>query len=264
MKKRAAIFTIVKDEDYFLPIWMKYYSKYFSKEDIYVLDHNTVGDSTKNLDCNLIRLNYGELFNHEWLLSTVRSNQIKLLEKYEIVVFAEVDEILFSTEKPLNIIINDFYHSDNQHITCMGYEIIQNLKTEKALQSSDSIAKNRKYWVRESQYNKTLISKIPLDWVVGFHTTKNSTKNSTKIMDNFYMAHLHFVDANQTYNRYISRIKSGGKLNTKIISDREWKRYSDYKLFFEGWPHRHNYINNEWDKHTIQEKYLSKLNEYGL
>jgi hypothetical protein len=258
MKKKAAIFTIVKDEDYFLPIWIKYYSQYFNKEDIYILDHNTVGDSTKNLECNVIRLNYDELFNHQWLCSTVKSYQKELLEKYEVVVFTEIDEILFSTEKPFNLIIEDFYNSNNEYITCLGYELIQDLKTEKPLTFGDSIAKNRKYWMHEPRYNKTLVSKIPLDWAIGFH----DTNYSSNILDNFYMAHLHFVDANNTYYRYINRIKSGGKLNTNIISEKEWERMANHKLFFEEWPHRENYVKNKWD--IIPEKHLSKLNEYGL
>ena len=43
-----AIFTMSKDEKVFFPIWYKYYSKYFKKNNIYVLDNNTIDDSLKN------------------------------------------------------------------------------------------------------------------------------------------------------------------------------------------------------------------------
>ena len=122
MKKKACIFTIVKDEDYFLPIWLKYYSKYFDKNDIYILDHNTVGESTKNLENNVIKLNYDELFNHAWLISVVKEYQEKLLQEYDVVVFVEVDEILYSTLKPFNEIIDDFHKSESDYISCIGYE----------------------------------------------------------------------------------------------------------------------------------------------
>lgn len=41
MKKKCAVYTIVKNEDYFLPKWIKHFNKYFDKSDIYILDHQS-------------------------------------------------------------------------------------------------------------------------------------------------------------------------------------------------------------------------------
>ena len=45
-KKKCAVFTIVKNENYFLPIWLKHYKRYFDNSDIYVLDHQSNDGST--------------------------------------------------------------------------------------------------------------------------------------------------------------------------------------------------------------------------
>ena len=47
--KDCAVFTIVKNEKLFLPIWIKHYKKFFDNYDIYILDHESNDDSTKNL-----------------------------------------------------------------------------------------------------------------------------------------------------------------------------------------------------------------------
>jgi hypothetical protein len=257
MKKKACIFTIVKDEDYFLPIWMNYYSQYFDKSDIYILDHNTIGNSTKNLNVNVIKIDYSELFNHSWLVSTVKEYQLKLFEKYEIVVFTEIDEILYSTLNPFDKIIDEFYESDMNYISCIGYEIMQDLQKEVSIKVGDSIAKKRKYWYRMESYDKTLISKIPLDWQIGFHFVNGVSPN---FLSEFYMAHLHYVDAEQAYIRYQSRLK-GGTINTNMIPSEFWKSMENRDNFYNRFP------NPEHKKHPIEimsETHTNALIRYGL
>lgn len=254
MKKPAAVFTIVKDEDYFLPIWLKYYSQYFSQEDIYVLDHNTSGDSTKNLTCNVQVVNNIEVFNHQWLLDTVKNFQNDLLQRYEVVVFVEVDEILYSTLKPFNEVVNEFRTSGLSFGTCIGYEIMQNLQEEQPMSPSDSIALNRRFWARMEQYDKTLISKIPLNWCIGFHMVHGLEKH---FLPELYMAHLHYVDAEQSYVRYQVRLK-----NSKVSTWADfWKSMEDKDAFYK------RFANPEHKKHDLEkipEIHTKVLTAYGL
>ena len=204
MKKKSAVFTIVKNEDYFLPIWIKYYKKYFDESDIYILDHQSDNGSTNNLTVNVIPVINELAFDHQWLVDTVQNFQKELLEKYECVVFAESDELLYSIEKPLNEIIIDLINNKNQdYITCVGYEVIQ-MKDEKSLTFEDEIFKNRNYWFKTFNYDKTLISKIPLNWCWGFHNTNGKEK---KFTHGLYMAHLHRVDFEMMLKRHEERSK---------------------------------------------------------
>jgi hypothetical protein len=42
-RRAAAVFTIVREEAVFLPIWLRYYAAHFPPEDIYVLHHVVPG-----------------------------------------------------------------------------------------------------------------------------------------------------------------------------------------------------------------------------
>ena len=42
-RRAAAVFTIVREEAVFLPIWLAYYAAHFAPEDIYVLHHVVPG-----------------------------------------------------------------------------------------------------------------------------------------------------------------------------------------------------------------------------
>lgn len=195
-QKKCAIFTIVKDEKFFLPIWLRYYKQYFSNSDIYILNHQSSDGSTDDLDVNVVDIYNDVAFDHLWLVYTVQNFQRKLLETYNVVIFAEIDEILYSLNQNFNTFIDEFNLSGDDFITCFGYEIIQNIDTEKFISNQDNIMSNRNFWLHNDHYDKTLVSKIPLDWSVGFHNC-----NYEKKFKNLYMVHLHRVDFNMMLER---------------------------------------------------------------
>lgn len=203
MKKGCAVFTIVKNESYFLPIWLKHYKKYFSVEDIYVLDHQSTDGSTTNLDANVVPVVNELAFDHQWLVNTVQNFQKDLLKKYESVLFAESDELVYSVEKSFNEVIDKFLKDDKvQYQTCTGYEVIQDLENENSLEEGDEIFKNRNYWFQTPSYNKTLLSKIPLRWVWGFHQVIDNIPNRKY---NLFLCHLHRVDFEFMLKRHEER-----------------------------------------------------------
>jgi hypothetical protein len=197
MKKKSAIFTIVKDETYYLHKWLNYYSQFFNKEDIYILDHQTKDGSTDNLDCNVIEIINEVAFDHLWLVQQVENFQKNLLEKYEVVIFTEVDEILYSLNQSFDSFVEDFRLNNNlSYLSAIGYEIKQDTNHEKSLTQSDNILENRNYWFRYNNYDKTLITKIPLSYGVGFHDCQYP-----KLQSSLFLLHLHRVDLNLMIER---------------------------------------------------------------
>jgi len=203
IKKKCAVFTIVKNENYFLPIWLKHYKKYFDNSDIYVLNHQSDDGSTDNLDVN-VELIVNELaFDHQWLVDTVQNFQVKLLEKYDSVLFAESDELVYTLEKPLNEVIDEFLLDGSVLVqTCTAKEVMENLGVEKELELGDEIFQHRHQWYDNPIYHKTLLSKVPLLWVWGFHFIKNGEPNKKY---NLQMAHLHRCDFNLMLKRHQER-----------------------------------------------------------
>lgn len=203
MKKKCAVFTIVKNESYFLPIWIKHYKKYFNTEDIFVLDHQSTDGSTSNLDVNVIPVINELAFDHQWLVETIQNQQVKLLEEYECVLFAESDELIYTIHKPLNEVITEFVNDDSvTHQTCLGMELVEKIGEEKSLEPTDEIFQHRNYWYRHTLYDKTLLSKIPLKWIWGFHRTLNTTPDRKY---DLYMCHLHRCDFEMMLKRHEER-----------------------------------------------------------
>jgi len=225
MKKKSAVFTTVKNESIFLPIWLTHYQQYFSNEDIYVLDHQSTDGSTLNLPVN-VRLVSNECVNdHDWLVNTAQNFQRQLLQEYECVVFVESDEILYSLDKPFSQFIDDFLQSDNLYATCSGYSIIQDLEKESVLCLGDRIFEKRNLWYKDAAEDKTLISKVPLDWNWGFHTLKGRNNNYHR---DLYIAHLHRFDLETMIKRH--KIRTSFKQKNDG-GGHHWK--SDEKEIFE-------------------------------
>ncbi|CAF3325164.1 unnamed protein product [Rotaria sp. Silwood1] len=102
-----AVFTICRNEPGYLPIWLKYYRRYFADEDIYILDNDSNDGSTSNLPVNVIRVHSEKYFDHYWLVETIQNKLRDLLKSgYKYVLFAEIDEIIIPdpAKYPLGLI----------------------------------------------------------------------------------------------------------------------------------------------------------------
>jgi hypothetical protein len=195
---RVALFTIVHNESFYLNIWYKYYSKFF--DNIYIIDHNS-NDSvpTKELypKATIIRENYQEFQDHNWLNNTVNNFQKELLEKYDIVVFAEVDEIIAYAPNP-NLLLEMIENMESDTITCTGFEPVHNIIEEPVytLEGRNYLLEDRSLGIYHSGYNKTLISKVVCNWDLGFHAILNDKMHYVELepTDGFYLIHLHRID----------------------------------------------------------------------
>jgi hypothetical protein len=220
MKKKCAVFTIVKNEDYFLPIWIKHYQRFFDSDDIYVLDHQSTDGCTDNLEVNVINVTNELGFDHQWLVETAQDFQRKLLNDYECVIFCDSDELIYSSEMDLKELIDKFLLSDKNTLTCVGYEIIQNLETEKSLSKNESILENRNYWFAHWPYNKPLLSKVPTNWAWGFHNFSHYPPGNEDMYGfGLTLCHLHRVDFEFMLKRHNER---ANKWNLKNDGDASW------------------------------------------
>lgn len=224
-----AVFTIVRDERYFLPVWMRHYLKYFAPKDIYVMDNGTVDGSTQNIDCNVIDTPHEYAFDVNWLVATVEDMQRELLKKYDIVLFAEADEIVYpeseSFEQPL---------AGGPCVCCSGYTVLHDPK-EPALNWNKPILRQRKYWVPDSLEDKPLLSRVPLSWCFGFH----HCETPYPVDPGLYLIHLSRVDFSYYRQRYHERSRWPRPPGQDPGLAFQWSPGTDMEgCFLAGWDRR--------------------------
>jgi len=194
--QNRALMSIVYDGGKLFKIWYQYYCQYFLEENIYLLSHKTPPSLFEGLKCNIIEF-FRPMQIHATKeerkkgLALINNFQHQLFNKYDCVVYADIDEILFHP-KGLDTVINNLTVDFG---VCKGYEIVQNRSREKPFDFSRPVSEQRSYWFKWPVYDKPLILKKPAEWKQGFHTIVGQSKtNPANKVSALYLLHLHKID----------------------------------------------------------------------
>lgn len=199
---KAAAFTLVQNDMIILELWCKYYSKNF--EYLYAHCFNTKKEYIPKLEefRNKYHLDYyihpGEQDSPPACNEIVKIKQQELLKKYDWVIYTNCDEFVvpsFTVDSTLTDFMN---RCKKDWAWCIGYDVIQ--IDEPVLDYSKPILDQRKYWIKNPNINKVLLSKKPLNWGDGQHQTDETHGLTPEDMGNMglYLIHLKHADLNNT------------------------------------------------------------------
>lgn len=217
--KDFAVFTIVRNEPFFLPIWCDYYSRQFGEENIFILDNSTSDDSVVNVKKRWTNISVGSVPSEEammygWTTDVAREFQRVCLEKYRVVIFADADEYLIPSEKYTNLrnYCDVFLRSPRKYARAEGWATIHQIDEEPPIDTRvhGYLLENRGSMWRTKSYDKTLISKVPLNWAKGIHTIRNVAGVQLKndpIDKDLFLCHARDVDLDVFHQRCIARSK---------------------------------------------------------
>lgn len=243
VKRKCALFVMVQNENVFLPIWLKYYTKFFHADDLFVLDHRSEDGSVDRCAAKYsfrrIRLEYPFSFDHLWFRFVANAMQEKLLKYYEYVIFTDVDEIIIPDPDYYSGLDEYIMKLKKKYVRCTGYELINMKEKEKPYESEKSVLSQRDYWYRTPFYDKTLISSQMLNWTIGFHRVKQIIKNHDKKL---LLVHLHKLDYDLCWNKSLERSKLEWS-QEELNANRGWQnRITDPEKFNEYFYHWPKYV----------------------
>ena len=199
---KSCIFTIVYNEKYFLPLWLKYYSSHFEHKDIFILDNDSTIPYKINKNINLIPTPSTYCFDSGWLKQTIHNKLNELLKIYETVVFVEVDEFLIPNKLLYPQGLKQFIEENKEnHVTATGFDLIQ--KENEPNLNKNPIFTQRIAGNLSIKYNKTLINKKFVTWERGFHKCNEEIDPNP----NLFLVHMHYLDKEIAWNRHVERLK---------------------------------------------------------
>ena len=169
---QAAVFTICRSETGYLPIWLRYYRKFFLDNDIYILDNDSNDNSTMNLPVNVRRVHSDKYFDHQWLVDIVQNQTRTLLNAgYLYVLFSEIDEIVVPDPLKYPFGLPEYISQLKQvAVRVQAYDIRHDRQQEAKLNLSYPILQQRRFWMKHESYDKPLLTSIVLHWGYGFHS----------------------------------------------------------------------------------------------
>lgn len=235
--RRAAI-TLVHNEAVFLPIWLRYYSRFFAPEDIYVLDNGSTDGSTGRDGFVRIPAEH-DTVDRLWMVETIEGLQHELMDRYELVLVSDVDEIVIPAPEmgTLDEYMNRF---DEEWVNCLGYEILHRKEREPAIDLERPILDQRGYWFRTTVYDKPALAAVPMSWRAGFHARADLRLNPDP---DLRLVHLHRMDYDICLERHRARnrrpwadrdVREGWGSHNRITEGAVFERWFDEEASVGG------------------------------
>ena len=196
------VVTIVRDESVFLPIWLRYYSRFFSAEDMHVFDHHSMDGSTEGDGFTRIAVSHPE-YGAAWQRDVIQGYQHELVDRYDVVLYTDVDEIV-APDPRLGGLGTYIDRLTEDFITCQGYEVHHQKDHEPPFDPDSPVLAQRSTWYPNPSYSKSLLARVPMFWHGGFHERVDGRTNHDP---NLYLIHLHRMDYDICLDRHKNRTR---------------------------------------------------------
>ena len=193
---RVAAFTMVYNEPIFLPLWFRHYGSHLGPENLFVVDHGSTDSSVKESGArNVIHLPRDD-FDENVRLNFVASFQNALLQYYDIVIFADVDEMIVPHPEKFSDLIDYAGARCENFVTCMGLDVVHFPNRESEFDPMVPVLCQRGHVRFNAEYCKPLISEVPLNWTTGFH----ACEFAPRLDPDLYLFHLKLFDRDIALN----------------------------------------------------------------
>lgn len=237
-----AVITIVRNEQVFLPIWLRYYSQFFHAQDLYVLDHQSTDGSTDG--GGFVRVPVSQpAYGAGWQRDMQQRLQHELIDRYDVVLCTDVDEIV-APDPRYGDLGKYIDHFDQDFVTCQGYEVLHMKEDEPPFDPAKLVLRQRSTWYVNPGYSKPVLARVPMLWQGGCHAPVDGRKIDDPRL---YLIHLHRMDYDLCLGRHQERcrfpieqsdVDHGWGYQNRIIDPAE----------FEGWF----YNDSSWGGFPLQ------------
>lgn len=192
---RTAAFTIAQDETRFLSAWAAWHGRYF--DDLYVLDHNSRGDSIEVLGDlavphHVCRLHHPRSYDERYLTSVTCKFQQFLLCDYAAVFFSAADELVAFPDEGY---AERFAAGESPRaVVAAGYEVVHDREHEPAIDFDAALLRQRKWWYPCRRYTKPVLANHSVFWRPGWHRASNVPDRDFDEAGEVRLIHLHRID----------------------------------------------------------------------
>ncbi len=215
--KRIAAITTVRNDEFFLRRWVKYYGEQLGEENLYVfLDgkDQEVPSWCPGVNVEAIDKIPGKVVEMDRRRAALMSAKAaELLETYDMVIGTDGDEFVVADPK-LGMGLAEYLSSlpRRTSYSALGVDVGQNINCEGVIDDSGTFLSQRHYALLDTRYTKASIITKPVEWGSGFHRVRN---HNFHIQKDLYLFHFGYVD--------LERIKA--RLGDKDRVEGGWSRH---------------------------------------
>ncbi|MBQ1927632.1 MAG: glycosyltransferase family 2 protein [Alphaproteobacteria bacterium] len=189
---------MARNDEFFLSRWVEYYGHELGNENLYIILDGTDQDAPKNANgANIIKLPHTDMSRaagDKYRIGKINELANELFKTYDIVIGCDSDEFLIvdpNAKKSLREYLSESKYKTT--VSGLGFDIGQNMKTEKPIDTSKPMLSQREYALLSTRYTKPVVLFRPARWGSGFHHIKGKNFHIDK---NLYLLHFGAVDMN--------------------------------------------------------------------
>jgi hypothetical protein len=196
MKKRIAVITMARNDEFFLSRWIQYYGNQVGTENLYIYLDGTDQETPENAgEAHITKLPHTDMSRSagdKYRIGLMSDLAKKLFDEYDIVIGCDCDEFLI-VDPALNTNLADYLSQLKIKTTVsgLGLDVGQHLKIEKTLDTSKPFLTQRQYALLSTRYTKPVVLNRPAPWGSGFHSVNG---HNFHIDPNLYLLHFGAVD----------------------------------------------------------------------
>jgi hypothetical protein len=199
VKSPLAVVTMVYNEPDFLPVWATHYRAAVGAEHCYVVDHGSDDGSIEASEpFNSRRLPRSPL-DEVWRANLVSHMCNDLLDRYDAVAYADVDELLVADPRRFTGLIELSRSTEADVLTAFGADVLE-VRGDRILDLTRPISARRRWMRPFSSLCKPALIRRPVRWSPGFREA-----DAPSVFDGFYLFHIAYVDNGITARRQAKR-----------------------------------------------------------
>lgn len=194
-RPRVAAVTMVRDEAFMLPRWVRYYGGQLGLEHLTVIDHGSTDGSTTGLPCRVVPgpdLD-GRPFENVRMRFVSRLAR-RLLTSYDAVVFTDCDEFLIADPDRYDGLL-DFVaaHPDVPATGGLGFNVLHRVGLEEPLRGDLPVLGQRRHGMFVSRLCKPSLKRVDAPWRLASHGIGTAYQPDRGLL----LAHLKYADADE-------------------------------------------------------------------
>ena len=173
---KALIMTMVYNESFWLKLWVDYYGRQVGYRNLFVIDHGSDDGSLDALPKKVgrVRLPREAGMNELRRARAVTRMQQSFLQYYDAVIYSDADEFICPDPEKYDGLLDYLKQDNRQNISPLGFNVVQKLSCEEALDDSQKFLAQRRYCSFSPAMCKPIVNKRSVVFGQGFHSSTAS------------------------------------------------------------------------------------------
>ena len=185
------------------------------------------------------------------MLGTIEELQHELIERYDVVVVVDVDEIV-SPVPELGMLGDYLDHFDDEYVNCLGYEVLHVRDESRPSTLEKPILGQRRFWFPNDAYDKPAVATVPMEWTPGLHKRADL---QTRIDPDLRLIHLHRMDYEICRERHRARRsrewadedrQRAWAIHNRIVDPAEFEDWFYTENVFKGFAPKPEEMRRNW------------------